>query len=55
MRSTDSRQRHAGQAADHLPRLLPADSGTGPAGLTEHLARHGPLRSAGLAGSAGRP
>src|SRR5450756_770435 len=48
MRSTDSRQRHAGQAADQLPRLLPADSGTEPAGLAEHLARYGPLRSAGL-------
>ena len=46
MRSTDSRQRHAGQAADQLPRLLPADGGTGPAGLAEHLARYGPLRSA---------
>ena len=48
MRSTDSRQRPAGQAADQLPRLLPADSGTEPAGLAEHLARYGPLRSAGL-------
>ncbi len=45
---TDSRQRHAGQAADQLPRLLPADSGTGPAGQAEHLARYGPLRSPGL-------
>ncbi len=36
MHSTDSRQRpagQAGQAAGQLPRLLPADSGTGPAGL----------------------
>lgn len=48
MRSTDSRQRHAGQAADQLPRLLPADGGTEPADLAEHLARYGPLRSAGL-------
>ncbi len=48
MHSTDSRQRRAGQAADQLPRLLPADGGTGPAGLAEHLARYGPLRSAGL-------
>jgi NADH:ubiquinone oxidoreductase subunit F (NADH-binding) len=48
MRSTGSRQRHAGQAADQLPRLLPADSGTEAAGLAEHLARYGPLRSADL-------
>ena len=48
MRSTDSRQRHAGQAADQLPRLLPADGGTEPAGQAEHLARYGPLRSACL-------
>ena len=48
MRSTDSRQRHAGRAADQLPRLLPADGGTEPADLAEHLARYGPLRSAGL-------
>ena len=48
MRSTDSRQRHAGQAADQLPRLLPADGGTEPADQAEHLARYGPLRSAGL-------
>ena len=48
MHSTDSCQRRAGQAGDQLPRLLPADSGTEPAGLAEHLARYGPLRSAGL-------
>ena len=48
MRSTDSHQWRAGQAADQLPRLLPADSRTEPAGLAEHLARYGPLRSAGL-------
>ena len=48
MHSTDSRKHRAGQAADQLPRLLPAGSGTGPAGLGEHLARYGPLRSAGL-------
>ena len=51
MRSTGSRERHAGQAVDQLPRLLPADGGTGPAGLAEHLARYGPLRSAGLSRS----
>ena len=48
MHSTDSCQRRAGQAGDQLPRLLPADSSTEPAGLAEHLARYGPLRSAGL-------
>ena len=48
MRSTDSRQRHAGLAADQLPRLLPADSRAEPPGLAEHLARYGPLRPAGL-------
>ena len=48
MRSTDSHQWRAGQAADQLPRLLPADSRTEPAGLAEHLARYGPLRSADL-------
>ena len=48
MRGTDSHQWHTGQAADQLPRLLPADSGTEPADLAEHLARYGPLRSAGL-------
>ena len=48
MCSTAIRQRHAGQAAGQLPRLLPANSGTEPAGLAEHLARYGPLRSAGL-------
>ena len=48
MRSTDSRQRHAGLAADQLPRLLPADVRAEPTGLAEHLARYGSLRSAGL-------
>src|ERR1017187_5336716 len=47
MRSTDSHQRHAGLAADQLPRLLPADIGGEPIGLAEHLARDGPLRPAG--------
>ena len=48
MRGTDNRQRHAGLTAHQLPRLLPADIRPGPTGLAEHLARYGPLRSAGL-------
>ena len=48
MRSADSRQQYAGLAADELPRLLPADIRTERSGLAEHLARYGPLRSAGL-------
>ena len=48
MRSADSRQQHAGLPADQLPRLLPADIGAGRSDLAGHLARYGPLRSAGL-------
>ena len=48
MHSTDSRKHHAGLTADQLPRLLPAGSEAGPAGLAEHIGRYGPLRSAGL-------
>jgi NADH:ubiquinone oxidoreductase subunit F (NADH-binding) len=48
MRSADSRQQHARAAAEQLPRLLPADTRAERSGLAEHLARYGPLRSAGL-------
>ena len=48
MSGTETRTRHAGPAADQLPRLLPADIKAEPTGLKEHLARYGPLRSADL-------